>query len=577
MSILGINLMESSGNNIILMLLFVSIPSYVFVIMLFRDKFPKKMYPLIIFSISLSLLLLLSLRSNHIIGADIHLEYYIFFNTLISKQWSIIGTTTLDACISVSLLPVIYQKMMNINPEFLFKFLYVLLFSISPLIVYLISNKYVKKEYAFLAAFFFMSQSSFLLAEINPRTNIAILFFMLAIMIFFSKNLDMWRKKLIFIIFITTCILSHYSTSYIFFIMLLISSLIALIYKQRSSIRTTISYNLIILFFSMMFVWYGQITGKAFNSGINFIISTMENLLFRFFIEESRGTQVQALAGQNIVNKGISAQIEFVFTWMLLAVIMFGVISVLIDRDQVLLLKTDKFGYLKPKLNYLKERIDFEYFIMAFVCCILLAVTVIIPGIAKGYSMDRLYLLTSSLLAVFFIIGGIKLSGILNKIFHRNKNIDHKFSSSVFIILIVLIPYFMCVNGFIYNITGENRSVLSNSNVESYSEMYILDGESNGAKWLGDNRNTSLKTYADHTGRYRLISQGKFFGSIDEDKLKNTDLIKGYIYLRNRNINGLFVGRNYTKLINNDIYSNYNLVYDNGASQVLIDQFKVLS
>ena len=125
---------------------------------------------------------------------------------------------------------------------------------------------------------------------------------------------------------------------------------------------------------------------------------------------------------------------------------------------------------------------------------------VILPHVAKGYSMDRLYLLTSTFLSLFFVIGAVIISNVLGKLRKTRirKNMlssDNKPSDkSIFLILLILVPYFLCVSGFAYNILGENKSVLSNSNVDSYYESYILDGESLGAKWLGEYKNDSKNT-----------------------------------------------------------------------------------
>jgi uncharacterized membrane protein len=573
LSMLGINLMNSTNDNIIIMLLFGLISTYVFVMTMLRNKLSKKLFPTTLFLISLSILLLMSIRSNHIIGVDIHLEYYIFFNTLINNHWSILGNNTIDACLSVSLLPAIYQRILNLNPEFLFKILYVLLFSISPVIVYLTTNKYVKKEYAFLAAFFFISQLSFLTAEANPRTNIATLFFMLSIMVFFNNNIDMLKRKLLLIVFIVSCILSHYSTTYIFFIILLITFLISTISQKKYSIKTLTNRNLIVLFFAMIFLWYSQITRGAFNSGIEFIGKTFTNLMFRFFIGENRGTQVQALAGQNILQKGIPAQLEFALTWLLLGMIALGVMSVFINRKKILSFKEGNMEYYENKLGYLKQKIDFEYFIMAFACCILLVIMVMVPYVAVGYSMDRLYLLTSSLLSLFFVIGGITFTKIFNN--KKRRNNQNSSNKPLILILLIIIPYFLCVSGFTYNITGESHSVLLNSKGDSYSENYVLDKETYGAKWFSSYRDIALPIYTDHMGMYRLVSQGNIaLGLINEKSLENKDLVKGYIYLRNRNLQGIFIFSQHTKVIDNNIYgTNYDLVYDNGGSKVLINSF----
>jgi len=119
LSILGMRVMNMTDNNIILMLMLFLIPIYVAFVGLFNQKFPKRLYPVVIFLISISLLLLMALRSNHIIGVDTHVEYYYFQTTLDNLHWSAFGHSTLDACLAISLLPTIYQSILNISPEFL--------------------------------------------------------------------------------------------------------------------------------------------------------------------------------------------------------------------------------------------------------------------------------------------------------------------------------------------------------------------------------------------------------------------------------------------------------------------------
>ena len=143
LSVFGMHLMNSTGNNSIILLLYLSIVFYVLLVCFFNRKFPARLYPIVIFLISLSLLLLLSLRSNHIIGSDTHGEYYYFINILNNLYWSITGTSLYDATLSISLLPYIYQSILGLNPEFLFKILYSLLFfHYPPLHIYLISKIY---------------------------------------------------------------------------------------------------------------------------------------------------------------------------------------------------------------------------------------------------------------------------------------------------------------------------------------------------------------------------------------------------------------------------------------------------
>ena len=72
------------------------------------------------------------------------------------------------------------------------------------------------------------------------------------------------------------------------------------------------------------------------------------------------------------------------------------------------------------------------------------------------------------------------------------------------IILLVLIPYFLCATGMMYNIFGVPRAIALNSEGERYDMLYVHDQESYGAKWLRDNselENTMI--YTDQLGRVK--------------------------------------------------------------------------
>ena len=98
--------------------------------------------------------------------------------------------------------------------------------------IYVITKKYLDAIYAFLASVFFMSQNVFLSTAANSRTTIAILFFALSIMVLLNERLSVFEKRLLLIIFIFSCIVSHYSTAYIFFVVFLfVFIIIKIIYR----------------------------------------------------------------------------------------------------------------------------------------------------------------------------------------------------------------------------------------------------------------------------------------------------------------------------------------------------------
>jgi len=581
LSIFGMYVMNMSDNNIILMILLFFIPIYVVFVCLFNQKFSTRLYPIVIFLISISLLLLLSLRSNHIIGTDTHTEYYFFQTTLGNLHWGIFTHTAFDACLAISLLPTIYISILNISPEFLFKILYSVIFSISPLVMYVLSKRYIRESYAFLASCFFMFQFNFLLTELHARTNTAILFFALAMMTLFNDKIDPLKKRILFIVFIASCMVSHYSTTYIFFFIILGSFLGIELLSKKYTFKKVVSLTMVILFFSMIFFWYSQVTETAFNSGVTFIEDTLSNLN-RFFIEESRAETTQAMLGEGITQKGIPHKIEFVFTWLTFAFIVIGIIT-LIRRYKEMSFPELKF----KKPDFLKDKFEVGYFVIALACSGLLGAIVVLPYVSAHYGMDRLYGVGITILSVFFVIGGMMIAKYLNKLLavlqgkvstknasHNSfrKSVDGKSAPQVrayLIILLVLIPYFFCVTGVMYNIFGVPRAITLNSVGEQYDMYYVHDQESCALKWFGNHAKQQKLYLADWPGYGRSLSQctiPKYL--IDYMAFSKRKEIDEYIYLRYYNVVDelLYGGHNMTEY--SDMFVGKDRIYDNGGSEV---------
>jgi len=572
LSVFGIHVMNTTNNNIILMFMFFVIPIYVAFVCFFNQKFSKRFYPIVIFLISISLLLLLALRSDHIIGIDIHKEYYFFQTTLNDLHWGILYYSTLNACLSISLLPTIYQSILDTNPEFLFKILYSSIFSIFPLAIYILSKKYVGEFYGFLASCFSMFQTYFLWIGHNPRTSVAVLFFALAMMVLVNDKIDHLKKRMLFLIFMTSCIVSHYSTTYIFFLIMLVAFVEMEILLRRYTFKKVINLTIVAMFFTMIVFWYSQVTEAAFDSGVIFIKETLSGLN-KFFIEESRSTSSSMLLGKGIMHRSVAHKMEFVFTWLMFAFIGIGLITLLRRH------KNMSFPELTFERSiFLREKFEVEYLVIALACAGLLVAMITLPYISIGYDIMRLYAVTVTILSVFFVIGGITVTRVLNQIivaFHWRglKKNDLKVRAYQ-IILIVLIPYFFCVTDVTYNMAGVSRSILLNSEGEFYDRLYIHDQESYAAKWLKKYIDEKAEIYGDQYSNMRLTSQGGILSLIYAKSLieDNESIEKGYIYLR-------YTGVVDKKLMDADFqwhnmteYRHYfiekNKIYNNGGSEI---------
>ncbi len=606
LSIFGTYLMNLTNNNIFLMVLLFFIPVCLVLTFILKDKLSVKTYPVLIFFTGLSLLLMFGLRSNHIIGSDAHMEYYLFQLTSHFQSWHLCFKNNVDACLSISLLPAIYQSFLNINPEYLFKLFYPLLFSISPLVIYIISKKYVGHFYAFLASFFFMSFFLFSFTTANARTNTAILFFALAIMVSFHSKITPFVKKGLFIIFVVATIVSHYSTTYIFFVILVLTWLAMELFLKLFSLRekfanktgivalnenssiagnplTTdilpggqlenqglkrgITFFTAALFFVLLFVWYSQVTAVPFNSGVNFVFGTIKSLQ-NFFVLESRQV-VPAAFGVGLGEKKIPCHIEFVFNWITIILIIIGVAGFLWD-----IVKLRRKGLAKTERTekFFFHKMDLEYFMLSLICLIILIISVVFPLISTGYDLARTYLQMISILAPLFILGGIFILRYLKlKI------------SPAWLLVLVLIPYFWSQTGFTYQITGFPRSMVLNSKGEQYDRYFIYEQEVSSAKWLKNNGELKdNEIYTDYLSGDILVSL-VFSPAISLSKiialhnnqnllLEQDSKISGYIYLRHFNVvGGKLLDRKYKShdiAKNKGIFKEKDKIYSNSGSEV---------
>ena len=360
-----------------------------------------------------------------------------------------------------------------------------------------------------------MFQHSFLITTMNARTCIAVMFFALAIMTLFNDKIDPLKKRILFIVFMASCMVSHYATTYIFFFVMLGAFIGMEIVSKKYTVKKVVSLTIVILFVSMIFFWYSQVTEAAFNYGVRFIGDTLINLN-RFFIEESRSGSMPAMFGEGIGQKGTPSKIEFISTWSTFAFIGIGIIT-LIKRYKEM--SFPELNFKRPE--FLKDKFEVTYFMIALLCAGLLIAMVALPFVSKGYCIQRLYATAITILSVFFVIGGITLSRRLKV-------------RAYLIILLVLIPYFFCVTGVMYQMFGVPRAITLNSDGEQYDRRYVHDQESCCAKWLKSDTDEKAKIYGDFYGTAKLVSQGmirepRYAKSLIEDGIA---IEKGYTYLR---------------------------------------------
>lgn len=580
----GINLMNLYGINVLIITFFISVPIFICILSIFHKRLSNSIYPLLILILSFSILILFSIRTTHILGVDTHSEYYFFQTTLNNLNWQLLGQNTrtgaapLDSCVIISLVPTIYQSILNVNPEMLFKVLFSTFFTVAPVLVYYLSKKYLDEFYSFLAAFLFMVPFPFLITAMYVRSNMAILFFLFALAALFSDEMDPMKRKFLFIILAFSAILSHYATTYIFFFVILVGAIFMEFLSVKYKIKNELSLTFVLLFFAMVFLWYGLVTYSPFDQGVNFISDRIDTL-GKFFRMETRTEGTQMLLGKDIAERGLASKIQFISTWLTFIFIAIGVITSLIKH------KNYTSGYNFPKPKFLKNKFSAEYIVLALSLSLMLVGVISLPFFTYGYSLDRSYLLAIMLLATFFIIGSFLVTKYLNTIFHfiqsKLKVKNKKSISPTLIILLILCPYFLGsvgITGVIFDspqsFFQNPQSILFDNQGEQYENYFIYDKEAYGAEWIA-NYTTTENIYSDQYGGMRLVSQGlinplrsKYDSKFIDNRRNNTD---GYFFLRYTGVvYGKIKGLNryYDISMYNKTLPYKDKIYANGGSEI---------
>lgn len=546
LSILGTYLMEATGNNILLMITLGLIPVYVVSIILLRKRIPTATYPVAIGAISVALLLMNGLPSSYLLGDDVHSEYYAFTTTLNNLHWSIGNYTHLtNATLSTSLLPAVYEQISGINTFYVYKVVYNLIFSLIPLAVYVLCKERFREPDAFLASLFFIAQITFLYTlQSAMREGIALLFFALAMMALFDREIQPPGKKALFLAFLISMVVSHYTTAYICFFLLLATWLVTMVLKTKQQPEDAggVSGTGVAIIFVLIFLWYSQLT-TGFVPAVSFIENTFRKL-GEFAVLESRGGEVMIMIGAGTRETLTTAWV--VINWITIAFICIGILSLVVD-------------YLRRK----KVAIEPEFLLVMCSSLLLLALTIILPYVAT-YNPSRVYIQVLVLLAPAFVIGGRAIARYI-----RAPQV------SLLLITLVVLAQFLATTYIAPKAFGVVSVALTRESY-AYDKYYIHDQEVLAAQWLDQHSLENPKVYCDTARGYRfakyfvqnLKPDSTFFQEVTEPK------DDGYIYLTAANV---VMGRVYPipgSTEAEDISQYYHLlaarskIYSNGGSEI---------
>lgn len=555
LAVVGAICVNAFGNNLILLGTIVLI-GIVIGASVFSDKIvPSKNYTILILMIAVALLLHASLISPFIYGNDIHLEFYLAQLTRQNGFWDStafafnIEFGRYNSMLSITILPTIYTTLLDISETLVFKIIFPLIFSFVPLVMYKALQKRVDKKIALISVFLLVSQSTFFTEMLGlARQMIAELFFVLLVFVMLNDKFDSRNKLICWLIFSFGLIVSHYSLALIFVFFISAIWLFSYINKKRSN---TLTLNLILLFFVLMFSWYIFSAGSASFQSIQVFGDRIINSLGDFFNPESRGS---------LVVRGLGLE-SAASIWQTMSRMFAYATEILIV-----------FGFIALLVNWKKDATKWDFVALSFSGMLLLAIAVLVPRFASSLNMTRFYHIILFVVAPLFALGS---QAVFKYVVKSKKQI-----LSVVLIIAVLVPYFLFQTGFVYEVTGsESWSVpLSHYRMDKMvlfqSSGFLDEHDIYGAQWLSQNIDTAnTHIYSDSVSRYKVLtSQGMIYTGYILVVTNVTDIQSdSVVYFTSLNtVYGDVVSRtgvsNYTDFA--PLLDNLNRVYSNGGSEI---------
>lgn len=496
---------------------------------------PVKLYPLMIFAISIALVFHFSLISQHLIGSDSSGEYYVFKLTENSGHWRTIegsiyqgmADAAYSSCLSVTILPAIYSALMNLNGEILFKVYYPFVFSLVPVVLYRIYEKQTSKLTALLSALLFISGVVVFYGCESLSTSrqiVAEFFLVLSIFLLLDKSIPNKKRKLLLIIFGVALIVSHYTIAYFFLFFIFF---IFIVMKIKGNQDEVLDGKMVVLFFIITFSW--QIETDI--SRLISLSSIFSEIFLRFFTDMfSPAARASDIFTSHPVLT-VASVINWAFFYAVHSLIALGILK--------LIFKPGKLG------------LDLKFRVIATLSAVIILLCVVVPNLAPSLNFDRFYAITFLFLAPCFVLGYetfLSLSKsvwkkVTGKRCYRNAHVQ----IGTLIVCMILIGYFLSQSGFINKVTGAaplsipldlDRIINGNSSKIGLYDSYRPDEEYVSVTWLLRNAGSETKVYADHVSVVRLLHD---YGLIPYENLylllNSTTLDKNaYIYLRGLNV-----------------------------------------
>lgn len=567
LSIFGTYLINYHYNNlgIIVMILTIAI----IILLVGFNKIDKSLYSFVVLILSISLLLHNSLISNYISGFDIQREYFLAKLVIYNFKWEsfpdLASLTDLNSILSITILPSYFYYICNINIVWIFKIIYPLIYALVPLGLYELFKREFNSKIAFFSVTYFIVNYSFFYNMVQLMRQIIAEVFMVAILLLFLDNkMDKRFRSILIITFLLSLTMSHYGTVPIFLAVLIGVFILQYVFNlyERNKIKSkidTINLNIVLIFFTIVLIWYIYNNNSSVFISILGIFQGMYSSILSSFLSPN-STQGLAIIGMKVTFFNTVTKYLFLFTQ---ALIVFGILGFLFN-----------IGNINKRFKMKKE-----YFFFAILFLGICIMAILVPNFSSQLDTIRMFHIAIIVLSPFFVIGFmliIERINILlsNRSFPKTFNIisikekiniliksDRNYHKTFNIISIFLVVFLFLNTGLLQVIVNEPFKPTMALSTNNRDPPLFYEEDISSAEWLNRYKDNNNDIYSDTNG---FVLLGGFVGpkslilsySLDT-KTFNYVSNNTYLFLKFRTTNGTI-----------------NIVEDsvNGSREAFIDQ-----
>lgn len=632
MAMAGAVVLSNGGNNAIAMAVIVLIAVLSMIVTLTRARISSSSYAVLLYGVTVSILLMTSMRGYYLTGHDVQLEYQVFSMTNRLKFWDMDNfQDAYNACLSITILPTYLQSLLGVKDFYIYKLFFQFISGFLSVIIFYLSRNFTTKKTAFLAGLLYITFPTFMvdMAMLN-RQGMALLFFGALMLVLLTDEYFTGKKRsILLVMFGTGMILSHYSTSYIAVAILAggyaIDSLLRIFFSlkrpgfisksflfrnnlprldQPRLLQLPVTISLI----AVLAIWTGPVTETSQN-----LVHTMKNIatslqnpfagdsnagpkkysltnavqlskdeLFEIYVAEEIAKSRADASEEEFYPDSITQQYkETPIDEPILPLKPVGArLQETLDTTLKSFYNETKQFYAKIMqififislfalflgygfMRHLRRDVPLEYLSLSAAGIFIMAMQIVLPQSVIDYGLLRLFQQNLVLLALPITLGFLSGFGLIVR----------KARSRLVLFASFLVSFFLILSGFIPQVTGGSRPMLTlNNSGFYYDAYYIHGGEMDAMLWL-KGLSIDMPVQSDrYFSNVRLLAYsdiGAHTKLLPEVTLKEAMVYLSHVNAEDESVIEFIDGDVLYYRQTSDFFDdNKNLIYDSGDSKI---------